>query len=61
MRLKHGKRSRGDCRVSKRDFRALEKLTHCLPEEMGPTGRESGCGWPLDVDGRGVTNGIRAG
>ena len=46
MRPKHGKMSCGDCRVSRQDFRTLKKLTDRW-NEMGPTGRVSGCEWPI--------------
>ena len=42
VKPKHGERSRGDCRVSKHDFRALKKLTHRpleLKEAHGPRER----------------------
>ena len=47
VRPKHGKRSGGDCRVSKQWFRAFGKLTDRPSDGMGPTGRESGRGWPI--------------
>ena len=47
VKPKHGEMSCGDCRVSKHNFRTLEKLMHRSSDRMGSTDRESERGWPI--------------
>ena len=51
VRAKYGKMSCDDCRVSKHDFRALEKLTHCPSHKMGSQTEWAGIGGLLAVGG----------
>ena len=48
VKSKHGERSRGDCRFSKHDYRASEKLTHHPSQRMESTDRVNGCGWLIN-------------
>ena len=61
VRPKHMERLSGDCRVSKPDFQALEKLTHRSSKGMGPLAKRAGMGGTLAVGGRSVISGIIAG
>lgn len=54
--LKHGERSCGDCRVSKQNFQAFEKLTHQpLEHDKAHGPREASVGGPVTIGSRGVT------
>ena len=48
VRPKHGERSGSDCRVSKQNFRDIEKLTHCQSDGKKLTDRESRRGWSIN-------------
>lgn len=61
VRSKYKKMSCGDCKASKHDFLALEKLTHRSSDEMEPLAKRAGMSGPLAMDGQGVISGIRTG
>lgn len=61
LEVKHGEMSSDDYRISKQDFRVLEKLTQCPLYAIGPTGRMNGRDGLLIVDSLMVTSGIRDG
>ncbi|WZY85686.1 hypothetical protein YC2023_032070 [Brassica napus] len=59
VRSKYKEMSCGDCRTSKHDFRALEKLTHRPSDGIEPRAKRADVSGPLAVGGQGIISGIR--
>ncbi|WZY85683.1 hypothetical protein YC2023_032067 [Brassica napus] len=54
VRSKYKEMSCGDCRTSKHDFRALEKLTHRPSDGIEPRAKRADVSGPLAVGGQGI-------